>query len=254
MRTAIVSPVEYLFNVQPFSSYHLVLTHLVIHNHRYQEFYRQRSKAGEYVILDNGAVEKNGHSVPMRDVVTAAMLIKPTVVVLPDFLFDGERTLDELESTAKSPGLRFLKRIHPEVKIAVVVQGIDRAEWLESFDVLNGIDGVDLLCIPKVTAQTFGTRWKALELVKRRVRKPCHLLGSWWQATLDDVKREAAFPFVQGIDTPKPIRLAVQGKSLAQWNELEHDRSFLDRRHDEKVDLELLKRNCAEFVELCKGG
>ena len=254
MKAAIVSPVEYLSTVQPFSKYHLILTHLVIYNPRYLNFYRERSKVGDYIILDNGAVEKKGKSVPIRDIVTAAVLTKPTVVVLPDFLFDGERTLDELENAVKSPSLKFLRRVHSEVKLAAVVQGLDREEWLDCFEIMNGVNGIDLLCIPKVTGQTFGVRWKALELIAKRVKKPCHLLGSWWESTLEDVQHEATFPFVQGIDTPKPIRLAVQGKTLKQWNELEHDRSFLDRRHLEAIDIGLLKHNCEEFVELCKNG
>ena len=254
MKAAIVSPVEYLSVIQPFSSYHLILTHKVIHEPKYQSFYRERSKAGDYIILDNGAVEKNGHSVSMRDIVTAAVLTKPSVVVLPDFLFDGHRTLDELENALKSPALHFLQRVHSEVKIAAVVQGVDEKEWFESFKILNSMSEIDLLCVPKVTGQTFGVRWKALELIANKVSKPCHLLGSWWESTLEDVKHEAEYSFVQGIDTPKPIRLAVQGKKLSQWNELEHDRSFLDRRHLEAVDIELLKANCQEFTEVCKNG
>ena len=251
MKAAIVAPTEFLPYTQSFSNYHLVLTHKVIYSSKYQEYYKARSKAGDYLILDNGAVEKNGHSVPMRDIVLAAILVKPTVIVLPDFLFDGERTLDEFENAVKSPSFQFLKRVQPDVKIAAVVQGVDQDEWYTSFEILNSLAGLDMLGIPKVTGQTFGVRWKALDRISRKVKKPCHLLGVWWQSTLDDLRREASYPFVVGVDTPKPVRLAAQGKDLSCWNELEHDRGFLDRKHDEPVDMELLKRNCQEFVEVC---
>lgn len=254
MRAAIVAPSEFLPYVQPFSNYHLALTHKVIYDGRYREFYRQRSKAGDYIVLDNGAVEKGGRSVPMRDIVTAAILIRPTVVVMPDFLFDGERSLDELENAIRSPGLHFLRRVQPDVKIAAVIQGLDQEEWLTSFDILNPLLGIDTLCIPKVTGQIFGARWKALERISRKVKKPCHLLGVWWQSTLDDLRREASYPFVEGVDTPKPVRLAVQGKDLSQWSMLAHDRGFLDRDFSRgSVDLDLLRKNCREFVELCRG-
>lgn len=252
MRAAIVSPTEYLREIQPFSNYHLCLVHKVIYDKIYQNFYRQRSKAGDYIILDNSAVEKKGRAVPVRDIVTAAILIKPSAVVLPDFLFDGERTLKESHNALHSPSMYFLRRVHPTILIAAVVQGLDEKEWLKSFEVFNASDDIDLLCIPKVTGQTFGVRWEALNLIKTKVKKPCHLLGSWWQSTLDDLRYEATFDFVQGIDTPKPIRLAVQGKRLAQWSELEHDRGFLDRKQN-GVDLELLRQNCREFVGLCSG-
>ena len=254
MRVAFVSPVGYLRDVQPFSDYHLCLTHKVIHEPRYRNFYAARSSLGDYIILDNGAVEKNGHSVPMRDIVTAAILIKPAVIVLPDFLFDGEKTLIELKNALRSPALRLLKenKSTAGTKVAAVVQGIDEKEWFKSFEELNGYEEIDLLCVPKVTGQTFGARWKALELIKDKVSKPCHLLGSWWQGTLDDVRREASYSFVQGIDTPKPIRLTVQGKGLDQWNTLEHDRTFLDRI-GQPIDSELLRRNCESFKEICNG-
>lgn len=254
MKTAFVSPSSYLDLVQPFSTYHLCLTHLVIHNHIYRKFYKARSQAGDYIILDNGAVEKSGKSVPIRDIVTATLLIHPSVVVLPDYLFDGPRTLREMETAMKSPGIRLLRenKSTQDIKIAVVVQGVDEQEWMHSFEVMNSRNDVDLLCIPKVSAQTFGVRWKVLELIKSDVSKPCHLLGSWWRSTLEDVQREASYGFVQGIDTPKPIRLAAQGKSLSQWNTLEHDRSFLERRHN-GIDPELLAQNCKDFLEVCGG-
>ena len=254
MRAAFVSPVQYLNDVQSFSDYHLCLTHLVILNRRYREFYKNRSKLNDYIILDNGAVEKSGRSVPMRDIVTAAILIHPTVVVLPDFLFDGKKTLTELKTALRSPALRLLRsnKSTAHIKIAAVIQGVDQAEWLESFKVLNEHNEIDLLCVPKVTGQTFGARWQALELIKGTVSKKVHLLGSWWQGTLDDVKRESSYPFVQGIDTPKPIRLAAQGKDLSQWNTLEHDRDFLGRNNG-PIDIDLLRRNCEGFKEICKG-
>ena len=254
MRSAFVSPTQYLNDVQPFSDYHLCLTHMVIFNRRYREFYKERSRENDYIILDNGAVEKKGRSVPMRDIVTAAILIHPAVVVLPDFLFDGKKTLTELKNALRSPALRLLRsnRSTAGIKIAAVVQGVDQNEWLESFKVLNSHSEIDLLCVPKVSAQTFGTRWQALELIKNDVSKPVHLLGSWWQGTLADIKREASYSFVQGIDTPKPIRLAVQGKDLSQWNTLEHDRSFLERNNG-PIDTELLGRNCEGFKEICSG-
>lgn len=253
MKAAIVSPVEYLRDVQPFSQYHLILTHMVLHSPKYQRFYRERSEAGDYIILDNGAVEKKGSSVPMRDIVTAAILTRPSVVVLPDFLFDGERTLDELENALRSPQFKWLYRACPNVKIAAVAQGLDEEEWVESFHILNELQGLDVIGIPKVTGHTFGARWKALDRIAKHAKKPCHLLGFWHESTLEDLQHEASFPFAQGVDTPKPIRLAAAGKTLKEWNFPEHDRSFLERQHNGKMDMELLKANCQEFVELCRG-
>ena len=253
MKAALISPTEFLSEVQPYSDYHLCLTHKVIFDHKYQEFYRQRSKGGDFIILDNSAAEKRGRSVPLKDVVLAAVLIKPKVVVLPDYLFDSDRTLDELENALRSPQLRFMRRVIPDIKLCAVVQGIDPDDWLECFHILNDQNnGIDVLGIPKVAGQIFGSRHVALQRIAKRVRKQCHLFGFWWKDTLDDLVLEAQYDFVVGIDTPKPIRLAIHGLGLDRWSEVPRGEGFLERKYN-GVNLELLRTNCAGFVKLCGG-
>lgn len=251
MRAALISPTECLSGAQPYSDYHLVLTHKVIFDSKYQAFYRERSKAGDFIILDNSALENNARSRPLKDIVLAACLIKPSVVVMPDTLFDSDRTLDELENALRSPQLEFLRRVLPGVKLMAVVQGVDEADWLECFHVLNDSrNGIDILGIPMLTTQLFGSRVVALERIARRVKKQCHLLGFWHNVPLSEIEREREFDFVIGVDTSKPVRLAMKGRGLDDWLSLETDRNFIDRSHD-KVDLDLLGRNCKEFVEMC---
>ena len=253
MKAALVSPTSLLTHVQPFSNYHLILTYKVIYEHRYQKFYAERSKVGDYIILDNGALEKGGRSVPLKDIVLAAVLTKPSVVVLPDYLFDSHRTLDELENALRSPQLRFMRQVLPNVELCAVVQGVDQDDWLECFHILNDPrNGINALGIPKITGQLFGHRWVALEQIRRKVKKTCHLFGVWWQDTLDDVAKESQFSFVEGVDTPKPIRLAAHGLSLGDWSKMPRGKNFVDSSVN-GIDLELLGRNCREFVEVCKG-
>lgn len=254
MRAALISPTEFLDEVQSFSDYHLVLTHKVIFDRKYQEFYRKRSKAGDFIILDNSALENKARSKPLKDIVLAAVLIKPSVVILPDFLFDSDRTLDELENALRSPQLRFLRRVIPNIKLSAVVQGVDRDDWLECFYILNDDkNGIDVLGIPMLTTHLFGSRYEVLRKIAKRVKKQCHLLGFWHGVPLEEIKREAEFDFVLGVDTSKPVKLAIAGKCLDEWLSLEKDRDFIDRKHN-SVDLELLKANCEGFVELCMGG
>ena len=252
MRAALISPTQFLDQVQPFSDYHLVLTHKVIYDVKYRNFYIQRSKAGDHMILDNSAAEMNARSLPLKNVVLAAVLVKPTVVILPDYMFDCMRTLDETVNALRSPQLRFMKRVLPDVKLCAVIQGVDPDEWLACFEALNGDNnGIDILCVPMLTTQVFGSRVEALEAIAKKVRKPVHLLGFWHGVPLDEIKREKEFEFVIGIDTSKPVKLAAQGKTLDEWLKLERDRSFEDRKHT-YVDPLLLEANCRGFVEACK--
>ena len=252
MRVALISPTEFLYQVQPYSDYHLVLTHKVIHSHKYQDFYRERSKAGDFIILDNSALENKAKSRPLKDVVLAAVLVRPSAVILPDYLFDSDRTLDELENALRSPALRFLRRVIPDIKLCAVIQGVDESDWLECFNILNDSrNGIDILGIPMLTTHLFGSRYEALRRVSRRIKKQVHLLGFWHDVPLEEIKREREFDFVLGVDTSKPVRLAIEGKGLGDWTLLKTDRDFIDRKHS-SVDLDQLRRNCEGFVELCK--
>lgn len=250
MKAALIAPTGLLQDVQSYSRYHLILTHKVIYDSRYCNFYKERSKAGDYVILDNSAVEKRGKAVPMKNVALAAFLVRPAVVFLPDFLFDAEGTLDEIENALRSPHVKMMLRFMPGVKFAAVVQGLDKAEWLECFKILDSIKGIEILGIPMLTAKLFGSRLECLEIIARKAKHTCHLLGA--MDNLETTIAQAKFPFVMGIDTSKPVRLAVSGMRLEQWSELGRDREFMDRRCN-GADPELLKYNCERFVALCGG-
>lgn len=251
MKAALIASSTLLNDVQPYSQYHLTLSHKIIYDRKYQKFYQERSKAGDYILLDNSAAEKHGRSIPLKDVVLAAILTKPSIVFLPDFMFDSVKTLEELENVILSPHLRFMRRTLPNTKIAAVVQGTDVEDWKMCFDVLNSLQGIDLLGIPMLTTHIFGSRWKALEAIKKKVKKPCHLLGYWKTAPLDEIMIERQYDFITGVDTSKPVRLALQGKGLDDWMNVGRDKSFIDSDHNH-VNKELLRQNCEEFVKLCE--
>jgi len=252
MKVALISPTQFLDHIQPFSDYHLVLTHRVIYDRSYCDYFAERSKAGDYMILDNSAVENKARSRPLKDIVLAAVLIKPSVVVLPDSLFDSHRTLEELANALCSPQLRFMRRVLPNVKLCAVVQGVDTDDWLDCFDILNDVrSGIDILGVPMLTTQLFGSRTKALKEISRKVKKPVHLFGFWHGVSMEEVRKEKQFDFVMGVDTSKPVKLSMQRKTLQDWLSVDRDHGFMDRKH-EPIDLELLKANCTGFVEACR--
>lgn len=253
MKGALITPTEYLKDVQPYSNYHLVLVHKVIYDAKYQQFYAERSKVGDYIILDNSAVERGGKAVPMKEIVLAAILIKPAIVILPDIMFDSRKTLDQLESALRSPHAQFLRKVLPNTRIGAVVQGVDERDWLECFSILNDTEnGISLLGVPMLTTQLFGSRVECLRRIAKRVKKPCHLLGVWKGTPLNELAAEASFPFVMGVDTSKPVRLSLMDKSLNEWDKVEHDPGYLARNYN-GINRELLRDNCTRFLSLCKG-
>lgn len=102
MRVAIICPIPLLRRYGELSGYHLALAPLVLKHKAYRDFYRAKSKNGEFVILDNGVIEF-GQPVSMDDLKRAAELVGPTEVVIPDFLRDAQRTVESLVSFMDDP-------------------------------------------------------------------------------------------------------------------------------------------------------
>lgn len=84
MKFCVISPVAGLYRYAALSNIHLVLAH--VNDIRYMEFYRQRRKAGDTIILDNGAYEE-GESVSDTQLINAVEFYNPQWLVCPDKLF-----------------------------------------------------------------------------------------------------------------------------------------------------------------------
>lgn len=82
MEFCIISPIAGLERYARLSRTHLVLAHM-LHNPKYEAFYEQRVRAGDTVILDNGAYE-NTKPLDSAAYVNMIRRLSPSVVVLPD--------------------------------------------------------------------------------------------------------------------------------------------------------------------------
>src|SRR5690606_30387063 len=92
MKVALITPTPLLNKFAVKSKYHLVLAHEYVKDEAYRQFYKERSKAGDYVMLDNGAYEL-GESIPIRELYDIASDLNPTAIFLPDARFQTERTM-----------------------------------------------------------------------------------------------------------------------------------------------------------------
>jgi hypothetical protein len=91
MEFCVLSPVAGLERYSTLSRHHLVLPQ--IKNEQYRQFYKQRREKGDFIILDNGAYERNKD---WHLLLEAIPFYDPDVVVLPDFyLKSWEKTLHE---------------------------------------------------------------------------------------------------------------------------------------------------------------
>jgi len=220
---------------------------MVLRDADYSAYYFEREA---FKILDNSAVESGAESVKWANLVCAVSMVRPNVVVLPDVMFDAEETMRRTLEVLDSPMLKVLKRLF-NVELLAVVQGSTPDIWLHCFEVFNSDERIDYLGVPMLTTELFGRRSKALKAIEKSVRKPCHLFGTWYSTPLRDVVEEAKYDFVMGVDSSKPIRLALEGRRIDDDGAVvdKHDKEYFYRKYD--VDEDLLRYNCETFRRWC---
>ena len=98
----IIAPTHYLQHYATQSQRHLVLAHLVAQDPSYAEFYRQRSEAGDFIIMDNGAFELGSSYVP-EELIRLGLLCGADALVLPDYPF--QKTSVTVEAAEKWAGM-----------------------------------------------------------------------------------------------------------------------------------------------------
>lgn len=138
MRLMAEIPTRHLAEFSPLMDGDFALAHLVLENKQYEEFYREQSKAGRLVILDNSM-----HELPAPlsagEILEAANRIKPSFVIPPDKLGDVKFTYGQFEITRKEN----LRHGH---RLAVVLCGSNSAERNMFYQ--NTRQYVDMVCLP----------------------------------------------------------------------------------------------------------
>lgn len=215
MKVAVISPTPLLgtYATQG-DAYHLILCDHVFLDPRYMEFYKQRSKAGDYIILDNSAHE-TGYGRRAEALISAAECTQASEVVLPDRLFFGDDTVD-----ASCEAARVLRRkFGGEIALMGVPQGRTEEEWYFCCRDLLVKAGVDTIGISKDYEVWPGSLMRRVEVVRHLCRHlnlkvSIHLLG--WGRLLTVLHRlaeieEDVYAPLRGVDSAKPLVYATSG-------------------------------------------
>lgn len=209
MKIASIVPIPYLRLIDG-KEYHLCLAHLALYSPEYKEFYRQQAAKGSYVILDNGAAE--GETVNSSKLVQLAREIGARELILPDYIGDAHRTLDESYKM-----LHYIKaRGDFGGKVMAVPQGLTLKEWIAvATEMMNW--PIDVIGIPKFLTYAFGPYGRLLAL--RALPAPSisieyHLLGCAYDPR-EVAAIEKLFPhLVRGVDSSLPYLYARDGYEL----------------------------------------
>lgn len=169
IKHAYIAPINYLHYIPRDSDFHLLLAHL-LKDEDYCNFYRERKKKGDYLIIDNGAFEfkRPLEAHELYDLILNANL-QPDVIVAPDYPFqEWDITVKSTEDFAKA----YHKYFDNSVKLMAVPQSVkgDYKGWVEGYHALSQIDDVELigmsiLGIPHAFCSVTGTEDIALNRI-----------------------------------------------------------------------------------------
>ena len=184
--------------------YHLLLAHDILKNaSEYQNLYGKGDMGT--VILDNSASEL-GEGVSRADMLSAALIVRPNVFVLPDVIMDAERTIVESITALK----HYRQSSYMEdVEYMAVPQGKDLLDYFYCLRSLINQDGVDWIGIPRnVRKKLHYKRFDVVKMIQQSFpEKKIHLLGMSGDLYDEHVCAELG---IQGMDSSAPVYMGMR--------------------------------------------
>ena len=189
-------PAKHLITLDSFSDYGFALTHLALLHPAYAAWYRRRGK----VLLDNSVVEQNGLPASMEQILVAANLVNPDLIVPPDWIADPVATMVAYED--------FLEKVPRPEQVVRVLVGDARYMTLGFY------------ASPR--AKVFALPYKCprvaflKEMVRRKASLSTHHWHLFWYTDLEELLscvELLAWCGVRGLsfDTAKPLTYAYSG-------------------------------------------
>lgn len=248
MNVAFIYPAALLKKIGSRTRYHLALPHLC-HQARYRDFYLEKSKEYDWVILDNGAAEDVTFG--PKHLITIADMIQADEVVVPDTLFEAEETL--------SQALAFSRFAVPEyestgknVRYMAVLQGRnwnDFVKCLKAYCEMAPLGYITTVGIPRLMPMVCEdpvARPRILQLALEQyshLGMEFHCLGS--SEDLREVQELSKWPNARGIDTSVPISMALEGLRIDEHERIPRMESFFD---ESQYDWDLLQHNIETYL------
>jgi hypothetical protein len=189
--------------------YHLLLAHDVVQKpESYQRVFQKPRMMSARIIMDNSICEL-GTAVSV-DVVLEAVKILPHVecVVLPDVYLKQQETIEQCKDALVSWTEVFKRKVsHWEPRYMMVPQGTSIG-WFTYCAQQFARDGrINYWGVPRNIVEYHGSRARAIQAVQMiNPHRYTHLLG-FSHDVLDDMTC-ARMPYVTGIDSAVPIRMA----------------------------------------------
>ena len=192
MKHGIICPVVQLERFATLSDFHLILPHLVEKYPKYTEFYKERSRKKDFILLDNSIFEL-GHSLDKVELLEIAEDIGATEVVAPEVWHNKKDTIKLVDEF-----IQYHQQKRSSIRILAMATGETEDEIVESFFYYNTHPHIDSLGLPftldyelkgisnNIKSETLKrvlNRWHLIERITNyaesssQLIKPTHLMG-----------------------------------------------------------------------------
>ncbi len=184
--------------------HHLLLAHdVVAQAQKYESIFKYRTwdKADELIIMDNSVIE-TGNAVDLKMMAEAIAIVRPTVVVLPDVLLDGEATAQSC-LYALDTWPRYLP---DTTRYCYIPQGKKLTEFIASARALADHELITFWGCPRNVVKYHGSRNGALNVLKDvNPSRKIHMMG--FSDNMEDDITCAKLHEVESIDSAVPLRI-----------------------------------------------
>jgi len=224
MRVALIPPVSLLEDTEK-TDMQLMLPN--VRNQIYQVFYRRHVRdPQQYVILDNGAAEKE--RISDAELMLTVRLLVVDEFALPDHLYDTEQTVAHADQFMKEHGKAIFDDM-PEVALGYVAQGHDAIEAF--YGVQQIVDkwgyAISTIFLPRLLVRTYDltARLQLAHLINDTWpdRFNIHLFGAskYWPG---EVAAAQNLYYIRSIDTSLPYQLSFAKAKMRRRPEKMVDR------------------------------
>lgn len=254
MKLALECPTNMLSAIQPLADFDFALTHLVLSDKEYAEYYRNSTR---FKILDNSTNE-NLKPCSLDDIKAAAEIIQPDLIVAPDYLVNHFATEVALEECLK---------IWPGDRILPVVQGLDLSHVVECAMFIETLGFWKKIAVPYDITCSHDAPLTDMATARKKVVQiltgaefvfDVHLLGL---TTLEEVSSYSNNLSVVSIDTGSPVLHGSEGKWFGRDPLLPKSQPTMNRMRDNQdlsgeypeINYETVYYNIAYLRKVCKG-
>lgn len=142
MQLGFIVPIKYLDTFASQSDFHLILPHILETNEKYLNFYREKSRRGDFIIVDNSVFEL-GKSYPDEKLLRLASEVEADEIIVPEIIGDFQKSLKKAEQFLRDP------QIPRDFSISITVQGNSFDEMKQHYkEILKRFSYLDTISIP----------------------------------------------------------------------------------------------------------